>query len=87
MTATENEMEIKAAVIIGQKWSVVMLGSDGITAGRQVVWPLRGISWVVSKRWIASSQLYKVMENSLVLIYWNTNLMKNCLLNPEEIFL
>lgn len=87
MTATENEMEIKAAVTIGQKWSVVMLGSDGITAGRQVVWLLRGISWVVSKRWIASSQLYKVMENSLVLIYWNTNLMKNCLLNPEEIFL
>lgn len=31
MTATENEMEIKAAVTIGQKWSVVMLGSDGIT--------------------------------------------------------
>lgn len=87
MTATENEMEIKAAVTIGQKWSVVMLGSDGITAGRQVVWPLRGISRVVSKRWIASSQLYKVMENSLVLIYWNTNLMKNCLLNAEEIFL
>lgn len=87
MTATENEMEIKAAVTIGQKWSVVMLGSDGITAGRQVVLPLRGISWVVSKRWIASSQLYKVMENSLVLIYWNTNLMKNCLLNPQEIFL
>lgn len=87
MTATENEMEIKAAVTIGQKWSVVMLGSDGITAGRQVVWPLRGISWVASKRWIASSQLYKVMENSLVLIYWNTNLMKNCLLNSEEIFL
>lgn len=87
MTATENEMEIKAAVTTGQKWSVVMLGSDGNTAGRQVVWPLRGISWVVFKGWIASSQLYKVMENSLVLIYWNTNLMKNCLLNPEEIFL